>query len=164
MEAMGGVNDSPAEGSGWRTDPTGRFSYRYYDGRWTEHVVAEDGGQTTDTFTLEDESQSSSINADDNQTQSSDEDLSRSRRESGPLLSNGTRQDRMNTVESLIRIDKYRKPLREGSIGSVNFLGGSWNEFAEVALSAMMLETLLDLDARLEHLTAVIEDLEKRTA
>ncbi len=41
---MGGT----VTGAGWHVDPTGRFTYRYYDGtRWTGHVI-RDGVPATD--------------------------------------------------------------------------------------------------------------------
>jgi len=69
------------------------------------------------------------------------------------------RDVRRGVINSLISSGKYKKPLREGTLAGVNLLGGSWNEYADVALSALMLETLLDIDARLEYLTDTIRQL-----
>lgn len=80
----------------------------------------------------------------------------------GPNVSASAREARRKTIATLATDPKYRKPLREGTFGTLNILGGSWNEYAEVALSAMILETLVDLDARMEHLTQVLEDIERR--
>jgi len=40
-----------ASAAGWRADPTGRFSHRWFDGNdWTDHVVGANGQPTTDAF------------------------------------------------------------------------------------------------------------------
>jgi len=115
---------------GWYPDPTLRHAQRYFDGgKWTAEHAADDGGVAT-TDPL-----------------------------TGPPLPEGMRDVRRGVINSLISSGKYKKPLREGTLAGVNLLGGSWNEYADVALSALMLETLLDIDARLEYLTDTIRQL-----
>jgi hypothetical protein len=138
MDAMAGARGSAPTPAGWYPDPLGRYTQRYFDEGWTEFVIDAAGNQGTDPVGGESEAQGPA----------------------SPLSTN--RAARRQTVESLVAIGKYRKPLREGSLGAVNVLGGNWNEYAAVALSAMVLETMLDVDERLERLTDVLERIERK--
>lgn len=43
------MTSTPQTPAGWYADPTGRYTYRWYDGRdWTGHVVTPDGATGTD--------------------------------------------------------------------------------------------------------------------
>jgi hypothetical protein len=62
------------------------------------------------------------------------------------------RKARRATIETLARTPRYRKPLRDGEFAGLNLFGGDWNEYANVARTAMLVETLLDIDQRLEEI------------
>ena len=123
----------PSE-AGWCPDPSKRGRLRYWNGSaWTSHI-ATDGTPSEDA--LEPEA------------------LGELR---APDPSPPRRQLRA-TIESMASTSKYRKPLREGSFANLNLLGGDWNEYANVALTAMLVETLLDIDQRLEEVVSLLND------
>ncbi len=124
----------------WYSDPGGAFEHRYWDGNaWTNHV-SNDGAQSEDTL-----DQAALVAFD------------------APAAPYGDaskrRQPRWRLIETMTRNTKYRKPMREGTFAATSFAGGDWNEYADVALTAMVLETLLDIDQWLMRLL----DYELRT-
>jgi hypothetical protein len=116
---------------GWLPDPSDGSRLRWWDGSvWTNHL-SRNGTMTKDELTL------GELNALETPDRSA-------------------RRRRRATIETMANTSKYRKPLREGTFANLNLLGGDWNDYANVALTAMLLETLLDIDERLEAIAVAL--------
>jgi hypothetical protein len=65
---------------------------------------------------------------------------------------------RRRVLEELQRIggSKYERPLTGQGLAGINVFGGHWNEYGQVVFSALILETMLDIDARLETLVKLL--------
>jgi hypothetical protein len=62
----------------------------------------------------------------------------------------GSIADKRRAMEWLKYSDKkYRKPLQTGEMNVTNILGGSWNEYAQVVFSMMILDTLVNIEEQL---------------
>lgn len=62
----------------------------------------------------------------------------------------GSIADKRRAMEWLKYSDrKYRKPLETGEMNVANILGGSWNEYAQVVFSMMILDTLVNIEEQL---------------
>lgn len=67
----------------------------------------------------------------------------------------GTIEQKRRVLEWLKNMDKkYRKPLETGELNVLNFLGGSWNEYAEVVFSMLTLDTLVNIEEQLRILNS----------
>jgi hypothetical protein len=110
---------------GWYPDPVGKFRDRWWSGSaWTIHV-------SLDGEAVEDDSDVSKCEAPE---------------------TNLVRQNAKNLLAYMAQNGKYANALKRGQLSSVNLLGGSWNEYAETAISALMLQLLVSIDQRLEEL------------
>ncbi len=62
-------------------------------------------------------------------------------------------------LQSLKEVDKkYKKPFDDGEIAMVNFLGGSWNDYAQVVFSMLIADTLVNIEEQLTRLADHLED------
>ena len=78
----------------------------------------------------------------------------------------GTIEEKRRVLKWLKESDKkYRKPLESGQMNVANFLGGSWNEYAEVVFSMLTLDTLVNIEEQLRILnktTATVSEVPPR--
>jgi hypothetical protein len=75
-----------------------------------------------------------------------------------PPEANLIRQNAKNLLAYMAQNGKYAEALHRGRLASVNLLGGSWNEYADTAISALMLQLLVSIDQRLEDLVEAVKD------
>ncbi len=54
---------------------------------------------------------------------------------------------------------KYRKPFDEGEMAATNFLGGSWNDYAQVVFNMLTADTLVNIE---EQLTRIADHMESQ--
>ena len=121
----------PAAQEGWSPDPLGKFNDRYWSGSaWTPHVSTA------------------------GKAQQDDGDVSKCE----PPEANPIRQNATNLLAYMAQNGKYADALKRGRLSSVNLLGGSWNEYAETAISALTLQLLVTIDRRLEELVEAAND------
>jgi hypothetical protein len=60
---------------------------------------------------------------------------------------------RRQLLAKLAGYGKYAKPFQTGDLATLNILGGDWNEYAEVVLSMLIADTLLNIEERLGELS-----------
>jgi Protein of unknown function (DUF2510) len=71
-----------------------------------------------------------------------------------------SREDKQQVIEALMRVNsKYAKPFEKGKMASTSFLGGNWEQYAQIVMSMVSADTLLEIDAQLERLNQNIERL-----
>lgn len=64
-------------------------------------------------------------------------------------------QQRADILQSLKETGgKYAKPFEKGKLKSTSFLGGSWNEYAQIVLAMVMADTMLEIEAELKDIRA----------
>jgi hypothetical protein len=73
-----------------------------------------------------------------------------------PPESDPVRLNAKNLLAYMAQSGKYADALKRGRLASTNVLGGSWNEYADTAISALMLQLLVSIDQRLEDLVDAI--------
>jgi hypothetical protein len=54
---------------------------------------------------------------------------------------------------------KYRKPFDDGEMAATNFLGGSWNDYAQVVFNMLIADTLVNIE---EQLTRMADHMESQ--
>jgi hypothetical protein len=54
---------------------------------------------------------------------------------------------------------KYAKPFEKGKMASTSFLGGNWENYAQIVMAMVSADTLLDIQGQLETLNRNIETL-----
>ena len=61
-------------------------------------------------------------------------------------------QQRADILESLKKTGgKYAKPFDKGKVAGVSFLGGDWNDYAQVVLTMVVADTLLEIEQTLKR-------------
>ncbi len=60
-----------------------------------------------------------------------------------------TPETKRQIIESLLKEGKYRKPFEKGEMPLVSFFGGSWNDYAQVVFTMMLLDTMLEIQEQL---------------
>lgn len=58
---------------------------------------------------------------------------------------------------------KYKTPFTTGSLASISFAGGTWNEYADVVLDIVMADTMLNVETQLGRVIELLEQLAKPT-
>jgi hypothetical protein len=71
-----------------------------------------------------------------------------------------TLADKQQIIQSLKDTSgKYSKPFEKGKMARTSFLGGNWEEYAQIIMSMVMADTLLDIQSELERLNENITKL-----
>jgi hypothetical protein len=67
-----------------------------------------------------------------------------------------TVEQRREILQKLRSEKKYRKPWESGDLAAISFLGGDWNDYAQIVFSMATLDTLLNIE---EKLSAIAEGM-----
>lgn len=62
-------------------------------------------------------------------------------------------QRRRDILENLKQTGgKYAKPFEKGELASLSFFGGDWNDYAQIVMNMVMVDTLLNIERELVRL------------
>jgi hypothetical protein len=68
--------------------------------------------------------------------------------------------DKQQVIQALKDTNsKYAKPFEKGKMARISFLGGNWEEYAQIIMSMVMADTLLDIQSEVERLNGNIMKL-----
>lgn len=62
-------------------------------------------------------------------------------------------EQRAQILEALKKSNgKYAKPFEKGKMAGISVFGGNWEQYAEIVVSMVIADTLLNIEEQLTHL------------
>ena len=67
-------------------------------------------------------------------------------------------EQRSQILEALKRSNgKYAKPFEQGKMANLSFMGGNWEQYAEIVVSMVIADTLLSIESQLSGLVGRLD-------
>lgn len=62
-----------------------------------------------------------------------------------------SREQKQQIIQNLMKsAGKYSKPFEKGEMALTSFMGGSWNDYAQIVFNMMIADTLLEIEGQLD--------------